>query len=95
MQYEIVIRLCTGVNYFFSILNWALVLYALLSWIARPESRIYRFFANFCDPLVAPFRPLGRKLINARLRVDLSVWLAVIALRVINTVVIRILFALL
>lgn len=93
MHYEILYNLYTGVHYFLSIIRVALYVYALMTWFARPDSRIYITLSRLCDPFVAPFRPLGRKLIQSGLRVDLSVWFAAIALRILDTIIFRVLFA--
>lgn len=90
MPFEIVYRLYLGIHQFLRLLSYALFIYALMSWFVRPDAKIYRIFSRFCEPLLAPFRPIGRKLIQYGLRVDLSVWLAAIGLQIIDNIIYRI-----
>ena len=92
MRSEVIYQIYIGVHQFIRILSGALFIYALMTWFVRPDAKIYRIFSRFCDPLLTPFRPLGRKLIQMGLRVDLSVFMAVIALQIIDNIVMRILF---
>ena len=94
MQFEIVYRIYLGIHQFLNILSTALFIYALMTWFVRPDAKIYRIFSRFCEPLIAPFRPIGRKLIEMGLRVDLSVWLAAIGLNILDNIIYRIFVAL-
>lgn len=93
MQFDVLYRVYLGIHQFLNILSYALIIYALMTWFVRPEAPIYRFAARFCAPLLAPFRPLGQKLIQAGLRIDLSVWFAVLALRIVDNLVYRLIFS--
>ena len=92
MRADLIYQIYVGIHQFIRILSGALFIYALMTWFVRPDAKIYRLFSRFCDPLLTPFRPLGRKLIQMGLRVDLSVFLALIALQVIDNIALRILY---
>jgi len=95
MQFEIIYRIYLGIHQFLRILSYALYIYALMTWFVRPDAKIYRIFSRFCEPLLAPFRPIGRKLIQMGLRIDLSVWIAAIGLNLLDSIIYRIIFGLL
>ena len=95
MQFEVIYRIYLGIHQFLRILSYALYIYALMTWFVRPDAKIYRIFSRFCEPLLAPFRPIGRKLIQMGLRIDLSVWIAAIGLNLLDSIIYRIIFGLL
>jgi len=84
-----------GVSTFLSIISTLILVYCILSWITRPDSPIFRFVSRIVQPFIEPFRPIGRKLYDLGFRFDLSPWLAMVALRVLNEVIYWILFRLL
>lgn len=84
-----------GVHQFLRILSALLVIYALMTWFVRPDTKLYRVFYRLCEPLLAPFRPISRKLFEIGLRVDISVILAVLALQIIDNIIYRLLILLL
>ena len=94
MQYEVAIRVYQGISWFIRALQLALMVYVVLSWIARPYSKVYIFVRNLVSPLLAPFRPLGRKLMEKGLMVDLSVLFAWLALTVVQRLLGTIIFRL-
>ena len=75
-----------GVSYFINIVSGLIFVYCVLSWITRPDSSIFRFVSRLVQPLLEPFRPLGNKLIEKGFRVDLTPWLAMIALQILQRV---------
>ncbi|MDO4739468.1 MAG: YggT family protein [Eubacteriales bacterium] len=95
MQAEAIYRIYLGVHQFLNILSYALIAYALMTWFVRPDAKIYRIMYRFCEPLLAPFRPLGQWLIRYGLRLDLTVWFAILALRLIDYLLNRLLYVLL
>lgn len=95
LGFDILFAIYQGVHQFVRILTYILFIYAFMTWFVRPDAKIYRIFSRLCDPLLAPFRPLSRKLIQMGLHVDLSVWLAAIALQIIDNLLYRLLFFLL
>ncbi len=94
MSYPVLIQTVRGIHYFLYILEIALFLYVIMSWIVRPYNRFYVFLRNLVSPLLAPFRPLSRKLIERGFMVDLSVLFALIALRLLDSLLPRLLFRL-
>lgn len=70
-----------GVSYFANIVSGLIFAYCILSWVMRPNSPIFRFVSRIVQPLLEPFRPLGEKLIEWGFRIDLTPWLAMIALQ--------------
>lgn len=95
MLYHVVTGVYTGVHTFIQILTVVLCVYALMTWFVRPDAPLYRWAYRFCSPIVAPFKPLSQRLIRSGLRVDLSVWMAIIALRILDRLLARLLFLLL
>lgn len=91
MRIEIILRIYEGVTLFLRVISGMLLIYALMTWFVRPENRFYRLIARFCDPLLAPFRGLSRKLIQRGLMIDVSVWLALLSLRLIEYLLARLL----
>lgn len=94
MSWEIASRITLGIHYFLRILSIALWVYAIMSWFVRPYNRVYIFMRNFVSPLLAPFRPLARKLIEKGVMVDLSVIMAWLALRILQSLLPRLVYAL-
>lgn len=88
MQYTII----RALNIFFDILVWAIILRSLLSFIIRDFSNpIVAFLNKFVDPLVEPFRVLLHKLKVDTGMIDFSPLLAIIFLRVLNSLIIGLL----
>ena len=75
-----------GVSYFTRIVSALIFIYCILSWVTRPDSPVFRFVSRLVQPLLEPFRPLGNKLIEKGFRVDLTPWLAMIALQILQRV---------
>lgn len=74
------------VSIFFEVLNWAIIIRVLLSWV-RVDYRnpIIRFIYNFTEPILAPFRNIFmRSSIGQGMMVDFS---PVIALLVIQYII--------
>lgn len=73
-----------GVSYFTRIVSALVLLYCVLSWVARPDSAPFRLISRLVQPLLEPFRPLGNKLIEWGFRIDLTPWLAIAALELLQ-----------
>ena len=58
----------------------------MMTWFVRPDSQAYMFVHRLVEPFVAPFRPLALRLMEKGLMIDISVFLAIIAVRVIHYV---------
>ncbi len=84
---SVVFQIYTGVNYFLDIISVVLFVYCLMTWFVRPDSPLYAFMRRLVDPIVAPFRPLARRLMEKGLMLDISVLLAIFGVRIIRYVV--------
>ena len=87
MRYQIAYQIYNGINIFLNIASWALFIYCLMTWFVRPNSPIYIFAARFVEPIVAPFRPLSRRLMEKGVMLDTSVILAILGIRVVSWLV--------
>ncbi len=83
MTYEVLWNIYRGVNIFVRIVTYLILAHCILSWIARPDNGLYRFVTQLVEPILTPFRPLGRWFINKGFRVDLTPIFAILALRLI------------
>lgn len=72
MDYAVAFQIYRGFALFIRIISWALWGYVILSWIASPTSRVYRFLANLLDPLLYPIRSLLDRILKRPLPVDIS-----------------------
>ena len=74
-------QLYRGILFFSRLLNGVIWVYCIMSWVASPSNRVYRFLSNLTAPILAPFRKLTQALFrNSRMRIDISPILASIAL---------------
>ncbi len=94
MSYQVVYQIVRGVYYFLYILEIAVFVYALMSWFVKPYNRFYVFLRNLVSPILAPFRPLSRKLMERGFMLDLSVLFAILALRLLQSLLPRLIFRL-
>lgn len=85
--YQIASQIQYGINIFLNIVSWILAIYCLMTWFVRPGSSIYTFMQRLIEPIVAPFRPLARRLMERGLMLDISVLLAIFGVRIIGYVV--------
>ena len=85
-MYEAVIfNILTGVSYFCNIISALLFIYCLMTWIVRPNSPAYTFVHRIVEPFLAPFRPLSMRLMQKGFMIDITPLLAILALRVIQS----------
>lgn len=92
MSFLIKYQLISGVDAFLNILSLLLVVYAVMTWFVRPNHPVYVFMARIADFVIAPFRPLSNWLIGKGLRVDTSVILALIGIRLLRTLLYRLIW---
>jgi len=85
MTYLIRYQLIHGVDTFLNVLSLILIIYALMTWFMRPDNPVYIFFARIADFVIAPFRPISGWLISKGLRIDVSVLLALLCIRMIRS----------
>ena len=90
MGAAVIYQIFLGIYRFLSVLEILLVVYALMTWFVRPDSQVYQFLYRFLNPVVAPFRRISRRLIEKGLMIDVSVILAVLAIRVIQSLLWRV-----
>ncbi len=93
MQYQLIFNLFRGVSIFIQVIDYAILAYCLCSWIMSPTSPIYTFLRNLVWPFIAPFKGLATKLMyKIGLRIDLSAWMALIALQILDSLLWRFAF---
>ena len=85
-------QLLSGVDTFLNLLSLALVVYALMTWFMRPDNKLYQFFARIADFVISPFRPVSAWLIKQGLRIDVSVILALICIRILRNLLFRLMW---
>ena len=91
MTSQILLSVYQGVNIFINIVSVLVFAYCILSWITTPDNGLYRFIAQLVDPILTPFRPIGRWLINKGFRIDLTPWIAILALRLLRNLLFQLL----
>lgn len=73
-----------AVNCFLRVISFAIMAYVVMSWF-QPSSRFYLWLVNFVAPFVRPFNGIALKVMTRTgWRVDISPWLAMIALNVVG-----------
>lgn len=90
-------QILTGVNYFFQILRYMILIYWVLS-LFRPNFKLYFMLEAFLAPLLRPFRVLSMKLMSKMrggFMIDFSIWFALIALEIARNVFFRIIYMIL
>lgn len=89
--YPAYVWILQSVNLLFRLATFALLLYALMSWFVRPDNAFYRLLARVCQPMIAPFRPLAARLLGRGIPFDVSYLLALLALQLLQSLVVRVL----
>lgn len=82
---------------FFQVLTTLIVLYCLLSWFCPPNSKLYGIYmrmGELVEPLIAPWRRLTQGL-TYRIGLDFAPVIAIFALEIINSLVVRVLITIL
>ena len=92
MYQTVVLQIFSGINYFLNIVSVILFVYCLMTWFVRPDSQMYIFMRRLIEPIVSPFRPLARRLMEKGLMLDVSVLLAILGVRVIRYIISFIVF---
>ena len=73
-----------AVSIFFSIIEWAIVIYCVLSWF-RPNFRLFFLLRQFIQPFVSPFQKLSMKLMrHFRAPVDFTCLFAIIGFQILD-----------
>ena len=87
MSYAFLYQIVQGLSMFLRIVRYILLAYCLMSWFVRPTNRFYQICQRMCDPLLAPFRPISRKLIEKGFMIDISAILAFFALDIVERLI--------
>lgn len=90
-------QIFVGISYFFQILRYMILIYWFLS-LFRPNFKLYFMLESFLAPLLRPFRILNMKLMSKMrggMMIDFSIWFALIALQIAQSVLWRIFYMLL
>ncbi len=73
-----------AVSIFLNVIDTAIFVYVIMSWFS-PRSRFYIWLVNFVTPFIKPFYRLSLKIMTRTgWRVDLSAWMAMIAISIIQ-----------
>ena len=73
-----------AVSIFLNVIDTAIFVYVIMSWFS-PRSRFYIWLVNFVTPFIKPFYRLSLKIMTRTgWRVDLSAWMAMIAISLIQ-----------
>ena len=75
-----IIRL--ALYYFYRLLDLAILVWCIMSWIVRPGDRLYGFYyklGSYLEPLFLPVRKILYRL-RLNLPIDLSPWITMILL---------------
>ena len=89
MNSLVIYQIFMGIYRFLSALEILLIVYALMTWFVRPDNQLFQFLRRFLDPIVSPFRRLNERLMRRGLMLDLSIVMAVIAIRVLQRLLLR------
>ena len=84
MRTAIIWQIYRGVNTFLNVVSGILFVYCLMTWFVRPGSQLYSLMQRVIDPIVAPFRPLARRLMERGLMLDISVLLAIFGVQILR-----------
>lgn len=77
--------LYTAARYFLRIVNAAIIIYCILTWVA-PRSAARYWLERFINPFVAPFRRLGRYIcMRWGSPFDLTCFFALIAIGIVDS----------
>jgi uncharacterized protein YggT (Ycf19 family) len=80
---------------FLRIMDGALFLYVILSWIA-PQTQVYYMLGRFVEPFLRPFRALSNRLFGRfAMPIDLSVIFAFFGIEILQYFLTRLFYALL
>ena len=81
---------------FLRIFEVAILAYCVLSWFVPTTNPLFRWLHNFISPFVSPFRRIGMWIIHrTRIPFDLSYWIAIIVIDLLQQIIWRIYYALL
>jgi uncharacterized protein YggT (Ycf19 family) len=88
MQYYALYQVYRGVDIFLRALQFVLLAYSIMSWVASPVNRLYMFLSRVAQPLITPFQRISMALIRRGFRFDVSVILAIVSLEIVRTFIV-------
>lgn len=91
MRYNIGYQMLIGINYFFRIIDFALLLYCVLSFFGR-GTRLYALLDRMIAPLRRPFMPLTMWAAQRGFPFDLSVIFIFIALNLVQNLLTQVMY---
>ena len=81
---------------FLRVIEIAILAYCVLSWFVPSTNPLFRWLHGFVSPFVMPFRRIGMWIIRrTRIPIDLSFYMAIIAIDIVKNLLWRIYYALL
>ena len=89
----VMLQIVSGVDTFLNILSVVLIVYALMTWFMRPDNPVYMILARIADVVLTPFRPLSAWLFRKGLRMDMTVWLALIAILILRALLSELIYS--
>ena len=87
MTFQILYSVFRGIDIFLRLIDYVLLGYCILSWVARPTNSLYIFLSRLAQPFIAPFRPIARKLIERGVLIDISALLAIFSLDIVRRLI--------
>lgn len=84
-----VMQVISGVDIFLNALSILLILYALMSWLMRPNNPVYVALSRMANVALAPFRPIGRWLINKGMRIDPTLFITLFVIQILRNLLVR------
>lgn len=81
---------------FLRLIEIAILAYCVLSWFVPSTNGLFRWLHGFISPFVSPFRRIGMWFIQkTRIPFDLTYWIAIIVIDILQNLIWRIYYALL
>lgn len=87
MSRVVIYGIYQGINLFFTAYYWILLAYVIMSWIMRSYSPWMQFLTKLVSPVRMIFGPIARKLMEKGVMVDLTIILAFVGIRILQSVV--------
>lgn len=77
-----VIQLVSALIYFLQLIEWVIVINAILSWFLPPHNPVRSLLIRFIEPIMQPFRRLTAKMSSQTMMIDFSPILAIITIEI-------------
>jgi YggT family protein len=74
------------IQFFFDLLNWAVLVYILATWVTGPGNRLFDFLADITRPVLG----LAKKITPKTGMLDLSPVIAMLGLEVVKNILLQI-----